>query len=203
MLQPLSVAGDSRFAYPPGIKPLLRFQLNGSFNGLKGFASQATDDEWTARPFDGANLIGFTVWHAARSLDWVVNCVLRDLPELVEGAEWKDVRHPEAFFGAGATREAADNVARTVPRQRVIEYLSAMGPDALAWLDSTPQEWFDQPVDLKSARARERGYADDPVWPEIEDLHGIPRWQFLARPGISHLRVHYGEMTSQLESLRA
>ena len=143
------------------------------------------------------------MWHAARSLDWVVNCVLRDRPELVEGAEWEDVRHPEAFFGAGATREAADNVARTVPRQRVIDYLSAMGPDALAWLDSTPQEWFDQPVDLMTARARERGYADDPVWPEIEDLHGIPRWQFLARPGISHLRVHYGEMTSQLESLRA
>ena len=40
-------------------------------------------------------------------------------------------------------------------------------------------------------------------WDRDFDLHGIPRWQFLARPGISHLRVHYGEMTSQLESLRA
>jgi hypothetical protein len=190
-------------AYPAGIKPLLRFQLNGSFNVLKEVASDASDDEWTSRPFDGANLIGFTVWHAARSIDWAVNCVLRDRPELVEGDEWKDVRHPEAFFGAGATKEAADNVARTVPRQRVIDYLAALGPDTLAWLDSTSPEWLDLPVDLKSARAGERGYSREPVWAEIEDLHGIPRWQFLARPGVSHIRVHYGELTAQLESLRA
>ncbi len=197
------MARDSRFAYPPRIKPLLRFQLNGSINGLREFASKVADDEWTSRPFDGANLIGFTVWHAARTIDWAVNCVLRDRPELVEGPEWKDIRRPEAFFGAGATREAADDVARTVPRQRVVDYLAAIGPEALAWLDSTPQEWLDQPVDLKSDRSRDRGYVDEPVWSAIEDLHGIPRWQFLARPGISHIRVHYGEMTSQLESLRA
>lgn len=185
------------------MKPLLLFQLNGSFNGLKGFASKATDEEWTSRPFAGANLIGFTVWHTARTLDWAVNCVLRDEPELVEAGDWKDVDRPDAFFGAGATRDAADNVAKTVHRQRVIDYLAAMGPDTLAWLDSKPQEWFDHPVDLKSDRARERGYADKPVWPEIDDLDGIPRWQFLARPGISHIRVHFGELTSQLESLRA
>jgi hypothetical protein len=197
------MARDSGFAYPAVIKPLLRFQLNGSINGLKEFAGKVTDDEWTSRPFDGANLIGFTVWHAARTIDWAVNCVLRDQAELVEGLEWKDVRRPEAFFGAGATREAADNVARTVPRRRVIDSLEAIGPDALAWLDSTPQDWFDHPVELKSDRATERGYSDEPVWAAIEDLNGIPRWQFLARPGISHIRVHYGEMTSQLESLRA
>lgn len=132
-----------------------------------------------------------------------MNCVLRDRPELVEGAAWKDVHRPDAFFGAGATREAADDIAMTVPRQRVIDYLTAMGPDTLAWLDATPEEWLDHPVDLKSNRARERGYAGDPVWPEIEDLNGIPRWQLLARPCVSHIRVHYGELTSQLESLRA
>ena len=127
-------------AYPPGIKPLLRFQLSGSINGLKEFASKATDDQWTSRAFDGANLIGFTVWHAARSIDWAVNCVLRDQPELVDGPEWKDVRRPDAFFGAGATREAADDVARTVPRQRVIDYLAAMGPETLPADQSTLQK---------------------------------------------------------------
>ncbi len=118
--------------------------------------------------------------YAARSIDWAVNCLLRDRPELVDGPEWKDVCRPDAFFGAGATREAADDVARTVPRPRVIDYLAAMGPETLAWLDSTPQEWLDNPVDLKSDRARARGYTDEPVLPEIEDLNGIPRW---ASPG--------------------
>lgn len=189
--------------YPLGIKELLRFQLNGSFNVLKEVASGASDDEWTARPFAVANLIGFTVWHAARTIDWAVNCALRDRDEVAQNAGWKDVDVPEAFFGAGATRETADRIAHSVPRRRVIEYLTAVGPEALAWLDATPDDWLNHPVNLKSERARQRGYMTEAVWREINDLDGIPRWQLLARPCISHIRVHYGELTSQLESLRA
>ena len=189
--------------YPLAIKQLLRFQLNGSFNLLKEIASGATDQEWAGRAFAGANVVGFTVWHCARTLDWAVNCALRDRDEVAESAEWNDVNVRGAFFGAGASREAADRIAHSVPRKRVVEYLAAVGPEALAWFDATPESWFDEPVDLKSARAGQRGYTKEPVWPEIQDLDGIPRWQLLARPCISHIRVHYGELTSQLESLRA
>jgi hypothetical protein len=40
------------------------------------------------------------------------------------------------------------------------------------------------------------------VWAEIQDLDGIPLWQFLARPSVSHIRVHYGEVQAQLEAVR-
>lgn len=143
------------------------------------------------------------MWHGARTLDWGVNCALRDRDEVVESGEWIDVNFPEAFFGAGATHEAADRIAHSVTRMRVTEYLSAVGPEALAWLDATSEDWLSHPVDLKSTRARQRGYTDDPVWPDIQDLDGIPRWQLLARPCISHIRVHYRELTSQLEGLRS
>src|SRR3989442_11155293 len=41
------------------------------------------------------------------------------------------------------------------------------------------------------------------VGAELEHLDGIPKWQFLARPCVSHTRVHYGEVTTQLEVIRA
>ena len=165
--------------------------------------SETSDSEWTSRPFSGANLTGFTAWHAARTIDWALNCVLRDQAELADGDDWPDLRVPHAFFGAGASRETADRVPHTVPRQRVIDYLSAMQPDAMEWFDSTPESWLEGVTDLKKKRSQDHGYCDEPVWSEINDLHGIPRWQFLARPCISHIRVHFGELSSQLEGLRA
>ena len=39
------------------------------------------------------------------------------------------------------------------------------------------------------------------VWGEIESLNGIPAWQLLARPSMSHIRVHYGEVGVQLQVL--
>jgi len=37
--------------------------------------------------------------------------VMRGAPELVDQAEWHDVRVADAMFGAGASREAADGGA--------------------------------------------------------------------------------------------
>ena len=46
-------------------------------------------------------------------------------------------------------------------------------------------------------------YMTPGVWDEIEDLNGIPGWQFLALRCSNHIRVHYGEVTNQLGALRA
>jgi hypothetical protein len=50
-------------------KGLLQFQINGSFGLLTELADGASDAEWMARPFAAANLVGFTVWHCARTID--------------------------------------------------------------------------------------------------------------------------------------
>ena len=55
---------------------------------------------------------------------------------------------------------------------------------------------------MKGRHAAKPEYMAPAVWAEVEDLHGKPGWQFLARPSMSHIRVHYGELTSQLETLR-
>jgi hypothetical protein len=184
-------------------KGLLQFQLNGSFALLTELADGATDEEWKARSFPAANLVGFTVWHGARTIDWAVNCVMRGAPELADQAEWQDVGVAKAWFGAGAAREAADAVAHDLPRARVSAYLGALREVSIAWLAAVSNDELSIPVDLDARHAGKRDYMTPEVWEEIEDLDGIPGWQFLARPCVSHIRVHYGEVTSQLGALRA
>ena len=185
------------------IKVLLQFQLNGSFNVLTEVLKGMTDEEWRSRSYPGANLVGFTVWHCARTIDWGVNCVLRGSPELADQVEWNDMRANGAAFGAGATKEAADGVARDVPRARVLEYVTALRAGALEWLAAVPPEQLAGPVDLRTSHAEKTEYMTTAVWEELENLDGIPTWQFLARPCVSHIRIHYGEITSQLEAIRA
>jgi hypothetical protein len=184
-------------------KGLLQFQVNGSFRILAEVAQGASDTEWKSRSFPSANMVGFTVWHCARTMDWAVNCVMRGAPELVDQAEWEDLRVADAWFGAGASREAADNVARDVPRTRVSAYLEALRQDVVAWLGAVPNEDLAGAVDLKARQAAKPEYMAPAVWADIEDLDGIPGWQFVARPCVAHIRVHYGEATTQLGAIRA
>src|ERR1700730_1775995 len=185
------------------VKPLLQFLLNGSFKLVTEELEGMTDEEWKSRPFPGANLLGFTVWHCARTIDWAVNCVLRGSPEVVDSPDWHDVRVADAMFGAGAPRDAAYRVAKDVPRTRVLEYLNAVRAAALAWFAEVTPEELSGAINLKASHAQQAAYLAPAVWEEIEDLDGIPKWQFLARPCVSHVRVHYGEVMSQLEAMRA
>jgi hypothetical protein len=184
-------------------KGLLQFQVNGSFGLLTEVAEGASDAEWSARSVPQANLVGFTVWHCARTIDWAVNCVMRGAPELADLAEWQDVKVATAMFGAGASREIADAVARDVPRARVSAYVGALRQNVVAWLAAVPNDDLSSAVDLKARHVTKPEYTAPAVWEEVDDLDGIPGWQFLARPCVSHIRVHYGEIRSQLEALRA
>lgn len=184
-------------------KGLLQFQMNGSFGLLTELAEGASDSEWKSRSFPTANLVGFTVWHGARTIDWAVNLVMRGTAEMADQAEWQDLRVAAAMFGAGASREAADAVAQAVPRTRVSAYLGALRESVVAWLADVPNDDLASAVDLKARQVARIDYMAPHVWEEIQDLDGIPGWQFLARPCVSHVRVHYGEVSSQLGALRA
>ena len=185
------------------MKELLRLQLAGSFRLLAEVVDSTSDEEWTARPHPRANLLGFAPWHGARIIDWGINHVVRDRDELVDGPEWKGVNVAGGLFGAGIARDVADRTATDVPRSLLSDYLKALRDDTLAWFDSLPPDDLDLPVDLERGRARKPEYHAEAVWREISDLDGLPAWQFIARPCISHIRVHYGGVTEQVELVRA
>lgn len=184
------------------MRELLRLQLGGSFNLLIEVVDSLSDEEWTARPRQGANLLGFTAWHGARIIDWATNHVLRNRDELADKAEWQDLNVPDGLFGAGIPIDHADWAVRQVARSRLRSYLVALRDDTLPWFDSLPSDALFIPVDLERGRIRKPEYHADGVWSEISDLNGIPTWQFIARPCVGHIRVHYGAVMEQLESVR-
>jgi len=184
------------------LKPLLEFLLNGSFKIVGETIDGMTDEDWTARAHPRANVLGFTLWHCARTIDWAVNTVGSEGTELAEQPQWRDVKPARSFFGAGLSAGEADAVARGVSRRRTKAYLDGLRTQTLDWFRALPAEDLNRIVDLKGSHAPLRDHLEPVVWPEIEDLNGIPLWQFLARPCGAHIRVHYGEVTAQLETLR-
>lgn len=185
------------------MKALLEFQLTGSFNLVKTTIAQVTDAEWRSRAYPKANVIGFTLWHSLRTLDWALCGVAAGEGELADEPEWRDVKPAGSMFGAGVPAQQADSIALAVARERAAEYEAALRERAMRWFRATRDEDFERVVDLKAPGLKARDHMQPAAWPEISDLSGIPLWQFLARPAVSHVRVHHGEVTAQLESLRS
>ncbi|MEO6796255.1 MAG: DinB family protein [Candidatus Dormibacter sp.] len=177
-------------------------QLTGSFSVLGERLDAVTDREWTARAIPGSNLVGFILWHAARTIDWGLHCTIRGMPEIADQPAWRRLLSSEAMFDAGLSAAAADQVAQSVSRDDVRAYLDAVRRPALEWLSAVSDRELDQIPDFE-ARQRDHGYRGPAVWEEISDLAGRPAWWILARPCIAHVRVHAGEVDALRQVIRS
>ncbi len=184
-------------------KAVLEMQLTGSFNLLRDRLTTVSDQEWIAREIPGTSLLGFTFWHAARTIDWAINCAIQGVPEVADRPEWRGMRADELSYGAAITAEEADGVARSISRSDVLSYLGAVREGAVSWLRDKDDSDLDQVPDFEAHQRVKPRYLSAPVWNEVRDFVGVPTWQFLARPCISHIRVHAGETDIVLQSLRA
>ncbi|HEY6924634.1 MAG TPA: DinB family protein [Steroidobacteraceae bacterium] len=185
------------------MKTLLDFQLTGSFDLLEKATSGMTGEEWGSRAHASANLLGFTVWHSMRTIDWAVNGVAACTGELADLPKWSFVKPSGAMFGAGLSMEEADATALAVGHARMLSYADCLRQQVLSWFRSLPAEDLDRIIDLRAAGLATRDHLQPAAWHEVEDLDRIPLWKFLARPAVSHIRVHYGEVMAQLQCVRA
>ena len=71
-----------------------------------------------------------------------------------------------------------------------------------SWFAQQTAETLDAVPPLKANQSSER-YRAQSVWAEVEDLDGLAVWQLLARPCISHIRVHVGEFGVLRGALRS
>jgi DinB superfamily len=184
-------------------KDVLEMQLTGSFNILQERLSTVSDREWTTRDIPGTSLVGFTFWHATRTIDWTIHCAIQGVPEVADRPEWSRLGAAELAFGAGITQTEADGVAKSVSRTDVGGYLDAVRESALGWLRERSDADLDRVPDMQAHQRVKPRYLTPPVWDQVGDLASRPTWQILARPSISHIRVHAGEIDILLASLRA
>lgn len=184
-------------------KDVLQFQLQGSFNLLDGLSQSITDREWVARTIPGLSQPGFVVWHGARIIDWGVHCAIQGVPEIASRPEQLGLRATEMAYGAGINDQEADQIAATVSRTTVAAYLVALRPAVLGWFESLTDADLEAIPDFEAHQRANARYLTAPVWAEVEGLKRVPTWQILARPCISHIRVHAGEVETLLRGIRA
>jgi DinB superfamily len=178
-------------------------QLNGSFSQLRERLESMTDEEWRTRGVPDTNKPGFILWHSVRIIDWGVHCAIQGIPELADRPEWRGMRASDLAYGAGITAGEAEQVPDLISREQVGAYLAALEPVALAWLDGRTDADLERQPDFESHQRVKPRYLTSQVWAEVSDFVGLPAWQILARPCISHIRVHMGEVDTLLQAIRA
>ncbi len=184
-------------------KTVLEMQLTGSFNILRDRLATVTDQEWIAREIPGTSLPGFTFWHVARIIDWGVHCAIQGVPEVADRPEWSGLRATDLAYGAGISQAEADSIAHSVDRTDMVGYMAEVRQAALGWFGDLSDQDLDRVPDLEAHQRVKPRYLTPEVWSEVSDLAGLPTWQILSRPCISHIRVHAGEIDIVLKSLRA
>ena len=177
--------------------------LGGSFNLLQEQSQAVSEAEWMTRAIPDGNPLGFIIWHATRTIDWGIHCAIQGVPEVVDRPEWKHLLASEAAYGAGVSPQEAERVAQAVHRDVVRDYLGAVRDASLSWLSNAQASDLDQVPDILGHQEANRRYLDPPVWGEVSSLAGLPAWKILARPCISHVRVHSGEIDLALQVVRA
>jgi|SRR5579872_931748 len=182
---------------------VLRMQLTGSFNLLQIRLEEIADAEWARRVAPGTSRLGFILWHGARILDWTAHSAFQGAPEIADRSPWRERFAREAAYGAGIPERVADSVAESTNRRDVAEYLAEVRGSFMAWFEAQTDATLEAPVPLRANQASRPDYLAPAVWEEVADLDGLPGWQFLARPAISHVRVHVGEYDTLAGLLRA
>jgi hypothetical protein len=160
--------------------------------------------ELTLPAVTGANPIGFIVWHMARSQDWAVNTAIRDVPEVVTRAPWRDSSVAVAGIGTGFDHADAEDVARRVNLLDLLAYADAVHADSLAWLGTQIESVLDEIPDVAAHDAPHPEYqtpgfrAEMDSGPEHDDAvgrkGGLPVWVFLTSVAVTHLHRHLGEV---------
>jgi hypothetical protein len=141
----------------------------------------------------------------AATQDWVVQVVLRGVPEVRQSERWGShpgINPPVPPFGM--TLDQADRIAHSTTAQEIAEYESDVHIEILAWLATIDDFELDRIPDLMGNAVQ--SYAQDRVTAayidELADEKEWLVWRHLTSPAIGHLRGHFGEIDAELEHLR-
>lgn len=174
---------------------LLATQFNSVNAILHDLANNLTAEELTTRTMPGTNLLGFDLWHVARTQDWALQTLVRGVPELIDDPRWQGrgalVTHG---LGVGVTEAQADELARQVALADILEYADANHQNIIAWLGEQPEDALEQHPDVPAHLARYPVYLSDAMREEVPWMYQQPPvWRCLA-PALGHARDHLAEI---------
>ena len=174
---------------------LIQAQLNGVHQLFHACADDLTEAEWTTCALPRTNLLGFTLWHVARTRDWAVQTAIRGVPEVITSERWASWSGlAMAGIGAGITLEQANEVGRSISRADGLAYADTVHSTIQSWLSTLSDDDLDTVPDMEAHMASYTAYQHPGFRAEIADLLGQPIWRLLIGPCSGHLREHLGEL---------
>lgn len=180
---------------------LLHVQLRGSCDQVVAHTRDA-EAVWSQRAFAGSSLPGFIAWHCARMVDWGLNTVVREVPEIAAGDQWRERVRYDLGHGAGISDAEADGLTVAVRPADVIAYAQVLRDAIDLWASTATDEDLDRVPSLREVNQAHPRYASAEAWAEIAALEGLPAGIFLTRPCVGHVRAHIGELETLCGEMR-
>lgn len=183
---------------------LMERQLGSVNQILHDLAQDLTPAESVTRALPRTNLIGFDLWHVARTLDWAAQTLARGVPEVIDETRWQGRGQLATHgIGVGMTEAQADALAHTLAIADILEYADATYHAVLTWLRQLPDEALESQPDVPTHLARYPVYLEPAMRAGVPWMfQSPPLWRCLA-PAIGHNRDHLAQIELLKQQLRA
>jgi hypothetical protein len=174
---------------------LLATQLHRIGEILGALSAQVDVTASRMRAFPGTNLIGYTLWHLARTVDWSVNTMVRGTAEVAFDFKFEGAADPRVSqIGFGVQLHEADAIAESTTPAEVARYFDLVLANVTEWLRRDPD--LSLIPNISAHQPDFPGYRTDFYLEEARSYKeaGWTTMQILAGPATAHVRGHFGEI---------
>jgi len=173
---------------------LLQRQFAGVHTIFHAVADDLSVEEWTARILPKTHLLGFDLWHVARTQDWAMHTLVRGVPEIVSDPQWANAGAlTTPGIGVGLNQELADQLAHQLTKADVILYMDAVYTSLMSWVASISDLALDEQPDIPAHYRPHPEYLTPAMHAEVPWLAARPPvWRCLS-PALGHVRDHLAE----------
>ncbi len=180
---------------------LLERQFNSVNQILHDITNDLTPEDLTSRVLPHTNLLGFDLWHVARTQDWALQTLVRGIPEIIGEPHWERLRLAPGI-GVGLSEAQADDLAHRVVLAETLEYADATHRAILEWLRKVSDRALIRTPDVPKHLTRYPVYLEQAMRDEVPWMFERPQvWRCLA-PALGHVRDHLAEMDLLKSQLR-
>jgi len=153
---------------------------------------QVTMEHWTDRP-NSSPSIAWTLWHVARTHDFIVNAVLRGEPQVWEAGWVERLGLDTRQIGTGMDETGLAHFDAAVRAAELQAYWHAVLEQTKRWLPTADLAALrTKPPAAERFAAAGEWHAAGAEW--LGDFWGRQESEFLLRfPAIAHGYVHFGE----------
>jgi len=178
-------------------------QIETVTNILDFVTADLTEQEWLTPTARDENKIGWLAWHIPSLQDFVVQTLIRGVPEVRARPEWRDCAQLDTTtLSFGTLLETSDAAAQVSSPAEVIAYAEAVRDEIVAWLETVSADDFWVVPDGRSHIAQTPQYQNSTFSDELETIIDVPVWRLLMSTCYGHLRYHIGEIETVKKQLR-